>query len=166
METKEGDPQTASDTASLQTWSSGRISFVAVAIALIAGCSYLPILRHLFISFDDPDYVTENAHVKEGLHWHTFACAWTSLEHANWHPVTWISHAAAVQVFSLSPTGHHFVSLLLHAANAAALLFLVLFMLTRRPGCSVVVALLFAVHPLNVEPVAWIAERKSLLRIQ
>jgi len=123
---------------------------------------YLPILKNPFISFDDRDYVTENWHVKEGLTWRTFAWAWTSLEDGNWHPITWISHAADVQLFGLAPTHHHFISLLLHAANAA-LLFVVLTALTRRPGCSLAVALLFALHPMNVESVAWVAERKTLL---
>lgn len=129
---------------------------------LLAGCLYVPILRNPFISFDDPDYVTENAHVKEGFRWHTFAWAWTSLEHGNWHPVTWMSHMADVQAFGLKPSSHHFVSLSIHAANAA-LVFLVLAVFTRRPGLSFVVALLFSVHPLNVESLAWVAERKSLL---
>ncbi|MGB8065418.1 MAG: tetratricopeptide repeat protein [Candidatus Sulfotelmatobacter sp.] len=133
-----------------------------LGVALVAGCLYLPIVHHPFIGFDDPDYITENSHVKEGLTWRTILWAWTSLEHGNWHPATWISHAADVQVFGLDPAGHHLTSLLLHSANAA-LLFLVLAVSTRRPGCSLSVALFFAVHPLNVESVAWVAERKSLL---
>lgn len=145
-----------------QTWTRWRTLTAAVAVALVAGCLYLPVRRHPFISFDDGDYVTESLHVREGLSWRTFVWAWTSLEAGNWHPVTWMSHAADVQMFGLDPAGHHLTSLLLHAANAA-LLFLLLAVLTRRPGCSFVVALLFAVHPLNVESVAWIAERKSLL---
>ena len=133
-----------------------------LAVALVSGCLYLPILRHPFISFDDREYVTENARIQSGLTWGTFVWAWTSLEHANWHPITWISHAADAQLFGMAPEGHHLTSLLFHAANAA-LLFLFLAMATRSPGCSLAVALLFAVHPLNVESVAWVAERKNLL---
>jgi tetratricopeptide (TPR) repeat protein len=123
---------------------------------------YLPVVRHPFISFDDPEYVTENPHVKEGLTWDSFKWAWSSLEHANWHPLTWISHAADVQLFGMAPAGHHLVSLSLHAVNAG-LLFLFLAAATQLPGRSFLVSLLFALHPLNVEAVAWVAERKSLL---
>ena len=143
--------------------STGRqIAIATIAVALVAACLYLPILRNPFITFDDRDYVTENLHVNQGLNWHTVAWAWTTLEDGNWHPVTWISHAADVQMFGMAPPGHHLTSLLFHAANAV-LLFLFLAMATRSAGCSLAVALLFAVHPLNVESVAWVAERKSLL---
>lgn len=145
-----------------EAWTGLQMAASALAVALVAACLYLPILRHPFISFDDPDYVTRNAHVREGLSWLTVTWAWTSLEEGNWHPITWISHAADVQMFGMAPAGHHLTSLLFHSANAA-LLFLFLAMATRSPGCSLAVALLFAVHPLNVECVAWIAERKSLL---
>lgn len=147
---------------SAQVWSRNQIAVAALTTALVSGCLYLPILRHPFINFDDPDYVTENAHVRQGLNRATVGWAWTSLERANWHPVTWISHAADVQLFGMAPSGHHLSSLILHMANAA-LLFLFLVKATRSPSSSFVVAILFAVHPLNVESVAWVAERKSLL---
>src|SRR5262249_1193081 len=123
-----------------QPWTGTRLAIAAVAVSLLAGCLYLPILHHPFINFDDPDYVTENPHVKAGLRSDVFLWAWTSLEHGNWHPLTWLSHAADVQVFGLAPAGHHFTSLLLHGVNAG-LLFLVLAASTRLPGCSVVVAM-------------------------
>lgn len=134
----------------------------ALAVAIVGALLYLPILQHPFISFDDREYVTENPAIKAGLTWHSFAWAWTSLDHANWHPVTWISHAIDVQLFGMSPAGHHLTSLLIHAANVG-LLFLFLNVATRSAGNSLAVAAIFAVHPLNVESVAWVAERKNLL---
>jgi protein O-mannosyl-transferase len=143
-------------------WTRRQTAIAALMVGLVAGCLYLPILGHPFISFDDPAYVSENAHVKEGLSWNAFTWAWTSLEDGNWHPVTWISHEADAQIFGMAAAGHHFMSLLFHSANAA-LLFLFLATATRCASRSLAVALLFAVHPLNVESVAWVAERKNLL---
>ena len=98
----------------------------------------------------------------QGLSWNNIAWAWTATVEANWHPLTWISHMADVQFFGTNPRGHHVVSVVLHAFNVV----LLFFVLRRATGCvmrSAVVAALFAVHPLNVECVAWVAERKSLL---
>ena len=111
---------------------------------------------------DDRDYVTANAHIHDGLSWSTIKWAFTSTEAANWHPLTWLSHALDYQLFALNPAGHHFDSVLIHAFNAA-LLFLLLAWVTKRVGPSLLVAALFAVHPLNVESVAWVAERKNVL---
>jgi hypothetical protein len=143
-------------------WTRKQTAIGALGVALTSALLYLPILRNPFISFDDREYVTENPVIKAGLTWHTFAWAWTSFDHANWHPITWISHAVDVQFFGMSPAGHHLTSLLFHAANAA-LLFLFLAKATRSPAMSLAVAAVFAVHPLNVESVAWVAERKNLL---
>jgi hypothetical protein len=88
--------------------------------------------------------------------------AFTSTEAANWHPLTWLSHALDYQLFSLNPAGHHLDSVLLHALNAVAL-FLLLSWVTKRVGPSLFVAALFALHPINVESVAWVAERKNVL---
>ena len=123
---------------------------------------YNPVNRHPFVNYDDDRYVTENAHVRAGLRWETVTWALTSTEEANWHPLTWISHAADCQFFGLNPAGHHFTSLLLHALNAV-LIFLLLVYGTQRVGASLLVAALFAVHPINVESAAWIAERKNIL---
>ena len=110
---------------------------------------------------DDRQYVIENARLRaplgEMLDW-----AFTSYDLANWHPVTWLSHAADVRLFGLDPAGHHDVNVLIHALNAA-LLFWVLWRATGFPGRSFMVAALFALHPVNVETVAWIAERKNVL---
>ena len=129
----------------------------AVTIAL-----YSPVLWHSFVVLDDRDYVTANAHIHDGLSWRTIQWAFTSTEAANWHPLTWLSHALDYQLFALNPAGHHFDSVLIHALNAV-LLFLLLEWVTRRVGPSLLVAALFALHPLNVESVAWVAERKNVL---
>ena len=123
---------------------------------------YNPVNRHPFVNYDDDRYVTENPHVRQGLTAETFKWALTSTEQANWHPLTWMSHALDVSLFRLNPAGHHFTSILLHAANAI-LLFLVLMWATKRMGPSLFVAALFAWHPINVESVAWVAERKNVL---
>src|SRR5271165_3336520 len=123
---------------------------------------YFPVNSHPFANYDDPDYVTDNFHVRSGLHWSTVKWAFTTYAAANWHPLTWISHAADVQLFELNPGRHHDVNLLLHALNVV-LLFWVLQRATGYVGRSAMVAALFALHPINVESVVWIAERKNLL---
>jgi protein O-mannosyl-transferase len=130
---------------------------VVVTLAL-----YNPVSRNGFVNFDDDRYVTDNPQVRAGLHWSTVAWAFTSIEQANWHPLTWLSHALDCHLFGLNPVGHHYVNLLLHVANAL-LLFLLLQWFTGYTARSLLVAALFAVHPLNVESVAWVAERKSVL---
>lgn len=115
-----------------------------------------------FLRYDDDRYVVENPYVRAGLHWSTVTWAFTTFEQANWHPLTWLSHALDCQLFGLNPAGHHSINLLLHAANVV-LLFLLLQRMTGYTGRSLMVAALFAVHPMNVESVAWIAERKNVL---
>jgi Tfp pilus assembly protein PilF len=123
---------------------------------------YVPTLDSAFVNYDDPPYVTANAHVLQGLSWNNIAWACAATVEANWHPLTWISHMTDVQFFGTNPRGHHVVSVVLHAFNVV-LLFFVLRRATGYVVRSAVVAALFAVHPLNVECVAWVAERKSLL---
>jgi tetratricopeptide (TPR) repeat protein len=115
-----------------------------------------------FINYDDPGYVTENNEVKAGLTPHGIAWAFTHFREANWHPLTWLSHMLDVQIFGLRAGWHHLVNVALHVANVV-LLFLLLQRTTRAPWRSAVVAALFALHPLHVESVAWIAERKDVL---
>lgn len=137
----------------------------AVLCVLLAGATielYSPAIGHSFLVYDDRDYVTANPHVHDGLTWSTIKWAFHSLEAANWHPLTWLSHALDYQIFALNPAGHHFDSVLIHALNAVVL-FLLLQWATKRLGPSLLVAALFAMHPLNVESVAWIAERKNVL---
>ncbi|HTZ47141.1 MAG TPA: tetratricopeptide repeat protein [Verrucomicrobiae bacterium] len=135
----------------------------SIGLALLVVALYLPALHNGFVNYDDPEYVTHNAQVLQGLNWQSVKWAFgTQGTAANWHPLTWLSHMADVQVFGLSPWGHHLVNILLMAADTV-LLFLFLFSATGKLWRSAAVAALFAVHPLNVEPVAWIAERKQVL---
>src|ERR1700747_208082 len=129
----------------------------AITLALYNGAA-----GHGFSNYDDDRYILTNPHVQAGIRWSTITWAVTSLEEANWHPLTWLSHAMDCQLFQLHPAGHHYTSLFLHAANVV-LLFLLLAVVTRSTGRSLMVAALFAVHPLNVESVAWVAERKSVV---
>ena len=124
--------------------------------------AYLPTLRNGFTGYDDPDYVTGNPHVNTGLSQANFVWAWTGAHAGNWHPLTWLSHMADCSMFGLAPAGHHLVSLLLHIANVL-LLFLWLSSATGARGRSALVALLFGLHPVHVESVAWVAERKDVL---
>ena len=123
---------------------------------------YFPAGHHPFVNYDDDEYVTDNVHVRSGLDWSVFGWAFTTYTAVNWHPLTWLSHALDCQLYGLNPAGHHYTNIGLHALNAA-LLFWVLLRATGHTGRSLMVAALFALHPINVESVVWIAERKNLL---
>src|SRR5208282_4544093 len=131
-----------------------------LALATIA--LYHSVIRAPFLNFDDVVYVTDNPQVRAGLTWNTVVWAFHTSEAANWHPITWLSHALDCQIFGLNPEGPHTVNVLLHAASAV-LLFLILQSATGLAWRSLAVAALFALHPINVESVAWIAERKNVL---
>jgi protein O-mannosyl-transferase len=133
---------------------------LVLAIATVA--LYYPVHRHPFLNYDDSLYVTENDQVQAGLTWLTVKWAFTTFEVGTWHPLTWLSQALDCQWFGLDPAGHHDTSLLLHALNVV-LLFWVLQTATGYAGRSAMVAALFALHPINVESVAWVAERKNVL---
>src|SRR5262249_4863201 len=135
---------------------------LSVVLTMASLLVYLPVLRNGFIDLDDPAYVTQNDHVRNGVSWKNVLWALTSTEAANWHPLTWLSHMLDCQIFGLNPTGHHAGNVILHAVNAT-LLFVLLLSATQLLWRSFFVAALFAVHPLNVETVAWVSERKSLL---
>jgi len=139
-----------------------RIPIVCLLLAVVTLAIYNPVNRHPFVNYDDDRYVTENQHVRQGLTWETFTWSLTSTEQANWHPLTWMSHALDCSLFRLNPAGHHFTSVLLHAVNVI-LLFLLLLQLSGRVGPSLFAAAIFALHPIGVESVAWVAERKNLL---
>jgi Tfp pilus assembly protein PilF len=121
-----------------------------------------------FVNYDDPLYVLDNAHVRAGLSWRGIAWAFTHIHSHNWHPLTTMSHMLDCQLFGLKPGAHHFGNVLLHSATAV-LLFFLLEQLTRSPSrtgtiwSSAFVAAVFAIHPLRVESVAWISERKDVL---
>ncbi|MEA1922989.1 MAG: tetratricopeptide repeat protein [Pseudomonadota bacterium] len=123
---------------------------------------YWQVIDFAFVSFDDPDYVYENEIVRQGLNWLGMKWAFSSFHAANWHPLTWLSHMLDVSWFGLDAGDHHFVSMGWHLANTF-LLFVVLRRLTGAIGRSALVTAFFAWHPLRVESVAWIAERKDLL---
>ncbi len=123
---------------------------------------YNPVAHNGFTNLDDDIYILDNAHVRAGLTWDTVKWAFTSYDAANWHPLTWLSHALDWQLFKLNPAGPHYVNVLLHAWSAV-LLFLLLESATGLSWPSLMVAALFALHPVNVESVAWAAERKNVL---
>ena len=135
---------------------------ICVALVAMAWLVFGQTLRHDFVNYDDMDYVTKNAQVSRGLTFEGILWAFTHAHSANWHPLTWISHMIDCQLYGLNPGGHHLTNVLLHAANAI-LLFLLLRQMTGALWPSALVAALFAIHPLRVESVAWVAERKDVL---
>ncbi len=137
-------------------------ALLAASIMAITIGVFWPVLGHEFITLDDRAYVVENQHIQAGLTWDGVRWAFTTFHGANWHPMTWLSHMLDIQRYGLDPRGHHLSSLLLHAASAA-LLFLVLSRMTGAVWPSVLAAVIFAIHPLRVESVAWVAERKDVL---
>ncbi|MBI5071149.1 MAG: tetratricopeptide repeat protein [Deltaproteobacteria bacterium] len=142
----------------------GRVSPGALAalLGLVALLLYARTAWFPFLSFDDNRYLTENPVTQAGLSWRGAAWAFSSLHASNWHPLTWLSHMLDVQLFGMRPGAHHAVNAALHAADTA-LLFLALLRMTGARGRSAFVAALFALHPLHVESVAWVAERKDVL---
>ena len=143
-----------------------RLVFViAVLLAIGTGILYAPALRNGFVNYDDPDYVTRNSQVLQGLTWPNIVWAFgTNNPAANWHPLTWISHMLDVHWYGTNATGHHFTNVLLYALDVG-ILFLVLEWMTGLALRSAAVAALYALHPLNVESVAWVAERKAVLSL-
>lgn len=133
------------------------LALIAVVLAV-----YNPVIHNSFVNYDDEGYIVQNAHVRAGLTGDTVKWAFTTYDQSNWHPLTWLSHALDCEIFGLNPAGHHYTSVLLHAANAV-LLFLLLQSATGFRWRSLMVAALFALHPINVESVAWAAERKNVL---
>lgn len=137
-------------------------NIICILLVVTTFAVYSQVQHHEFINYDDPDYVTKNSNVKAGLTSESVVWAWTTFNHANWFPMTWFSHMLDYQVYGSNPKGHHLTSLFFHIANAL-LLFLVLLQMTGALWRSSVVAVLFALHPFNVESVAWVAERKNVL---
>jgi tetratricopeptide (TPR) repeat protein len=135
---------------------------VALGLSLLVLAVYWQTGSHAFITLDDAEYVYENSHVGGGLSAEGFRWAFTTFHAANWHPLTWLSHMADVELFGIDAGWHHRMNVVLHLANTV-LLFLVLWRMTGGLWQCAFVAALFAVHPLHVESVAWVAERKDLL---
>jgi len=133
------------------------IFLIAVNIA-----AYARVWQFGFVNYDDPPYVTKNPNVVTGLTWNNVVWAFTTGHEANWHPLTWLSHMLDAQLFGLNAGALHLTNLLFHIANTL-ILFWVLFQITGALGRSTFIAGLFGVHPLHVESVAWVAERKDVL---
>lgn len=133
---------------------------ILLSIAVFAVFS--PLLQSEFINFDDPHYIHDNPRVRGGLTWPNVKWALTASHISNWHPLTWMSHMADCEIFGMRAGGHHFTSILWHALNSL-LLFACLRRMTGAFWRSALVAWLFALHPLHVESVAWVAERKDVL---
>ncbi len=135
---------------------------ICAFLAVLTAAVYSPVRTHPFIDYDDVGYVTQNLHVQDGLSWDTLRWSLTATEQTNWHPLTWLSHALDCQLFGLNAGAHHITSLVIHVINVV-LLFLLLETVTGAAGRSFLVAALFALHPFNVDSVAWIAERKNVV---
>lgn len=135
---------------------------ISVGLIVLVLSVFSQVAGHDFINFDDGFYVTLNDHVQAGLTWKSFKWAFTTMHSANWHPLTWLSHMIDCQIYGLHPSGHHLTNLFFHVANTL-LLFLWLREATGSLWKSFMVAGLFAIHPLHVESVAWVSERKDVL---
>ncbi len=138
-------------------------AFIGVlALAILIAAAFWPALGNGFVDYDDQDYLTGNQMVRQGLTWPGVVWAFTRFHAHNWHPLTWLSHMLDVQMFGLVPAGHHGVGMLLHAATAI-LFCLALEGMTGARWAPFLAASLWAVHPLRVESVVWVAERKDVL---
>lgn len=131
-------------------------------IILLTSVIYLQIGQHIFLNYDDDQYITSNSHVIAGLTKESILWGFKSTENFNWHPVTWFSHQLDVSLFGLNPKWHHYMNLLYHLAATSALFYLIK-RISNSIQLSFFIAILFAIHPLHVESVAWVSERKDLL---
>jgi len=139
-----------------------RMVIICLALALITTVAYLKVYKFDFVNYDDDRYVLQNPHVNTGLKSENILWAFKSMHASNWHPLTWISLMIDAQIFGLNAGGYHVVNLLFHILNTL-LIFIVLNAMTGSSWRSAAVASLFALHPLHVESVAWVAERKDVL---
>ena len=139
-----------------------RLALITLLLIVTTLAAYWPVCRAGFINFDDPVYVTNNPDVFHGLTWRGVGWAFTTIHGSNWHPLTWLSHMADCSLFGENAAGHHLVNVGFHVANTLLLL-LLLWRMTGAVWRSAFVAALFAFHPLHVESVAWISERKDVL---
>jgi len=139
-----------------------RLLAVCVSLAITTLVVYWQVRSHDFIDFDDDHYVTKNEDVQAGLTWQGVKWAFAATHAWNWHPLTWLSHMLDCELYGLNPAGHHLTSVMFHIANTL-LLFLVFRHMTGHFWRSTFIAGLFALHPLHVESVAWVSERKDVL---
>ncbi len=139
-----------------------RVALICLVLAAITFAVFGQTVRHQFVNYDDDFYVYQNPMVVRGLTWRGVVWAFTQGHSANWHPLTWLSHMLDCQICGLNPGGHHLTNVLLHIATVVTL-FLVLRQMTGAVWRSAFVAAVFAIHPLRVESVAWVAERKDVL---
>jgi tetratricopeptide (TPR) repeat protein len=142
----------------------GKYQYVLICIILmsVTFAVYWPVRNYEFVKYDDDGYVTNNRHIRSGLTWYGVEWAFTSGYMSNWHPVAWLSHMLDLQFFGLASGRHHLVNLLIHTINTL-LLFIVLERATGALWASAFVAAFFGLHPLHVESVAWVSERKDVL---
>ncbi len=173
---KKSNPVPAKASASLTPPTRFPVWLMAVLLALATVVLYWPATRCDFVNYDDSAYVTKNLHVQGGLTWEGIKWALSNSVVANWHPLTVLSHMLDCQLYGLNPWGHHLTSVLLHAVNTALVFLLFRRLMSLRPGentglrlhtgalwRSVMVAALFGWHPVHVESVAWVSERKDVL---
>jgi protein O-mannosyl-transferase len=139
-----------------------RIFLICLTLASVTFAVYYDVRSFGFVNFDDPEYISGNPNIQAGITLKSIEWALTADYAANWHPLTWLSHMLDCQLFGLNPAGHHIVNLIFHIANTL-LLFLILKRMTGALWQSAFVAALFALHPLHVESVVWITERKDVL---
>lgn len=135
---------------------------VCLFLVLATLTVYWQVRNYSFVVYDDGLYITDNQHVRAGLNIENIFWAFSNTCSSNWHPLTWISHMLDVQLYGMNPGSHHMTNVLFHIVNSM-LLFIVFKRMTGRIWQSGLIAVLFALHPLHVESVAWIAERKDVL---
>lgn len=138
------------------------LKYICLSLFLLILCLYGRVFENGFVNFDDDIYVYANEHIHDGLTFDGLRWAFTSVDYVYYQPLTWMSHMLDIEWFGLNPAKHHLVSVILHALTSIGLL-LWLFRTTRRLWCSTFAAALFTLHPLRVESVAWISERKDVL---
>jgi protein O-mannosyl-transferase len=139
-----------------------QLILISAGLVLLIAAAFEPLRHNGFTVYDDNDYIRENTYVKSGLTWQSVTWAFTSGRASNWHPLTWLSHMVDIELFGLNPLGHHLHNLLLHTASTV-LLFWLLYIMTGSVWPSAFTAMVFGIHPLRVESVAWAAERKDVL---
>jgi protein O-mannosyl-transferase len=158
----ESDEDSIDSTMSNRALAVGKVAGLGILLAALVWLVFGQTVGHQFVNFDDESYVYANPVVSRGLTWPAIGWAFTHIVSHNWHPLTTISHMIDSQLFDLKPGGHHFTNVMLHTV-AAVLLLIVAYQMTGALWRSAFVAAIFAIHPLHVESVAWVAERKDVL---